>query len=85
MESFKEMALAELKSQLHKRITLCELHEAGYLQMPSCSGAQSMIISTEQKEKSRVQSVSSLVGISFNFFHPFFPVLYPLPIKMRRI
>lgn len=79
------MALAVLKSQLDKRITLHELHEAGYLQMPSRSVAQSMIIITEQKEKSSVQSVSSLVGISFNFFHPFFPFLSSLLIKMRRI
>lgn len=78
------MALAVLRSQLDKRITLYGLHKAGYLHMPSRSAAQSVIIITEQKEKSSVQSVSSLLGISFNFFHPFFPFLSP-PIKIRRI
>lgn len=76
------MALAVLKIKLAEKITLYELYEAGCLQMPSLSAAQSMIIIVGLKEKFSVQSVSSLVGTFFNFSTPFFPFLFS-PIKMR--
>lgn len=72
------MALAILKIKLDEKITLYELHEAGCLQMPSLSAAQSMIIIVGLKEKFRFKvfllwwehSLTSLPSFFLSSFPP---------------